>query len=596
MPKDRAGSVIWNKARTLASARLRVPGFVGRLTFPMPHSSGSQAEAEARCKVLNDIAQRMASLDVVIAKDLLTQIAAVPEQKLRAACAGADRFIGGYRPPSSAPTLRQVGKRWTGGELHAEYKDDVESMSVRSADGTDELLEKWVYKIIGDLPVDQIDLDAADRVKKYLSQSELEDSSRANVLARFRALMNICVYPLKLINRTPLPPGWVPRKPKRRAFALLYSDDITDLLGCALISVHWRMFWGFLALEGPRPHNATEMRVRHLDLVHDGVHFDDTKTDERIIFSLTEGTGDAFRAYLKKFRPNARPDDYLLIDDNGGPIPLKRIASIFRKHLLLAELHKRRPELIEDTEHRRHAVAYDLKASFITVKRAVGWKDSQVIEHTGHVDTRMLKTYTRLAKTYAQLRLARHDFLPLIAAIPELQGSPDGDDFESGKSGPIGQGLATIFPKPAISLANGKFSQDFVLGFQLPDMPKTPKNVHPIKQSSPADTDPNGHTAANPERLDMHAMVQRLGYELAVERGVSQRFAEAIATMHQGLELQLAATVSAATVAAVIGELQRKGIINRPKPVLVKVEADPADDATENADADAADADDEPEV
>lgn len=571
MPKARSGSKLWNKAHTLCSVRVRLPGVPGRLSFAMPNSSGSEAEADDRVVVVNDVAQRMTSIELPLAKLLLADIAAAPQAKLGAACKGADAYIGGYRPPSAAPTVKELGKDWTDLKLYAKHRVDFKKkMKPRSAAHTDELLCKWVYPELGHVPVDQITLDAADRLKVVLSKSNLEHNSARNVLARFRALLNIAVYPCKYIDRSPLPKGWVPAATASKAKAMIYPDDDAQLLRCAAVSIHWRMFWGFFGHEGMRPHNVVALKLSNVDLDRNSVTVDKSKTDARIMFAMTPGTREAVREYLRRYRPNAKPDDYLFVDDDGGPIPLSRLAPIAREHFELAGVLARRPELEIDDDDRRQLVAYDYRGAFITIKLAARWTPAQVQEHTAHVDTRMFQTYQRAAETFEHLELRARDFVPLIAAIPELQTSPDGNGSDPTQGQSFGQSLATRSANHALSLTSDKFSQDFLCYRQGADMPKLPKKLSSLHPSSPTQQGTNGQSQANAEALANDEYVRRLELELEVERRVSVRMQAALADVH----LQLVPAMTAAVQA----ELARNGITERARPKLVLADDGERDD------------------
>lgn len=582
MPKAPTGSIVWNRDRTLASARVRCPVLPGdKTSFPMPNSSGSETEAAARCKVVSETAQRMVAIDAHLAETLLADVAAAPQPKLRAACGNAQKWIGGeFNMPSGVPTVRALGTLWTDGTLYKLHKVDFKKkMSEQSAYQTDKLLSKWIYPVVGEVPVDGITKEVQKRVKAKLSAAEgLDHDSMRNVLARFRALLNIAVYPCEYIEHSPLPKGWVPGTKAAKAKAMIYPDDDVELLGCLDVSIHWRMFWGFFGHEGMRPHNVVALRLSDVDLERNSVTVDESKTDARIMFAMTPGTREALRVYLRRYRPSAKPSDFLFIDDDGGPIPLARIAPTLREHFETAGVLARRPELAIDNAKRRNLVAYDYRAAFITIKLAAGWSPDDIQAHTAHVDTRMFQTYKRAAETFDQLELAARDFVPLIAAIPELQTSPDGNGSDPEESKSFGPGLARRSAKPALSLASDKSSQDFVLGSQAPDMPKIPQKPIALISSSPVQPSASGQTPANPDALALQADVRRLELELEIERRVGERFS---ALIGGGLVAQLAPVLAAASVAAVISELQRKGIVERARPTLVKVDDGEKDDGEE---------------
>src|SRR5690606_28984927 len=110
-----------------------------------------------------------------------------------------------------------------------------------------------------------------------------------------------------------------------------------------------------------------------------------------------------------------------------------RFAELFRDDIEAAGI--KRPELFEKVPGVRIPIrAHDLRATFITVKLALGWSEAKVRARTGHKSSQMLMTYQRSAELAEELEVG--DFQPLDVLLfgddpsapaprPEGEDEPD---------------------------------------------------------------------------------------------------------------------------------------------------------------------------
>jgi hypothetical protein len=91
---------------------------------------------------------------------------------------------------------------------------------------------------------------------------------------------------------------------------------------------------------------------------------------------------------------------------------------LLRTHLERIGLHKERPELFKTTNERHQVRVHDLRASFVTIKLANDWTETQVQDRTGHTSSIMINRYRRLKRHFEELAIG--DFAPLNEALPEL--------------------------------------------------------------------------------------------------------------------------------------------------------------------------------
>jgi len=203
--------------------------------------------------------------------------------------------------------------------------------------------------------------------------------------------------------------------PKARCY--LYPDEDLRIMKCKKVPPVERLLLGLLNREGPRVAEAGQLQFLDLDLDHNSVELDETKTGVPRSWALDPSTAEALGRWHDRFRPDAKPEDYVFTDDNGDPIDTNKLAKRLREYAVLAGVT--RPQLVKRTKKRIPLRAHDLRASFVTVKLAMGKSETWVTDRTGHQSSIMLmRYYRRDARKHAEMGLG--DFTPLCEAIPEL--------------------------------------------------------------------------------------------------------------------------------------------------------------------------------
>lgn len=339
-------------------------------------------------------------------------------------------------------TLRELGERWTDGILHRDYPDQIKLKKTAEDDAG--RFENYVYPLIGDRPVASITLDDAEAVMRGLPK-KLAPATRRQIGNNLARLLKLAVYPLRIIDRSPIPQGFLPSKGKRKAFAYLYPDEDARLLVAGKIAFCYRLLWGFLTREGMRLGEAIDLTWGDLDLARGAVRLDQNKTDDPRAWALQDGTAEALRRYRRNHCPNVEATDRVFVDHSGKPLSKFGLADLLREHLGAIGLKKERPELFTTTDERRQIRVHDLRGTFVTVALANGRPESWISDRTGHRSSAMISLYKRTARSFAELGLG--DLVPLSAALPELRDG-EGDSPEGGpNSGPplhgwVGQTVA----------------------------------------------------------------------------------------------------------------------------------------------------------
>jgi len=349
--------------------------------------------------------------------------------------------------PAGVLTFQRLGERWTAGELARQYPDHVKAK--RSAADDRYRLEKHVYPHVGDVPISDFSLDDAERVMSKLPSDPSAATTRRHVAQLMTRILSIAVFPLRLIQASPIPRGFLPKPAPAKALPYLYPDEDRQLLGCAGIPLCWRVFYGFLDREGPRTSEAIGLALDDVDLVRGAVTLDENKTDDPRAWALLPGDVRALRAWValreKALGRKLRGDEPLFVDEEGGPIQDQHLAGRLRAHLMVAKID--RPALFEKSAARRPMRARDLRGTFVTLALANGRTESWVMDRTGHKSSLMINRYRRTARTAAELGLG--DLAPLDEAIPELAGRSGNDAPPVGTTnGPAG-GTAAAGEGPA---------------------------------------------------------------------------------------------------------------------------------------------------
>ena len=320
----------------------------------------------------------------------------------------------------AAVTFRMLAKRWTSGELAADFPDHVAVK--KTADHDLSRLEKICAielqqgSTFGDLPLAAITLDHGEHVMRSLPDAAKRPATRRHYAQVMRRVLELAVYPCRIIERSPLPKSFMPKVGKAPSFSYLYPDEDAKLLGKAEIPLCYRILWGLLAREGCRVSEAIQLRVGiDIDLERGAVKLDKNKTDDARTWALDPGVTRALAAWIKlsKLEKGA----LLFTDEFGRPHEKDRLAERLRAHLKKADVE--RDELHTSGTNRHRLRCHDLRGTFVTLSLANGKTEAWVQDRTGHRSSVMVARYRRAARTAAELELG--NLRPLDQAIPDLE-------------------------------------------------------------------------------------------------------------------------------------------------------------------------------
>jgi len=406
MPREARGSVLETESGLVARVTIE-----GRKRVRLPLCSAlSRDEAEERAEVLAKLARQfrragMAASPMV--SKLLDMAAASAPSMLPGVLQTASDLLGGELVDAveadRIPTFREVARLWTSGELHEQYPDHVKAKDSEA----DEARFRVLFEIdlggspLGNTPIDRFTLDHAERAMRKLPERARRAGTRRHYAQLISRVLGLAVYPLRLIDRNPLPKGFLPKIGKPPTFPFLHPAEDAALLACPEVPFDDRVLYGFLAREGMRAGEAAALQWKDLDLELGSVSLDENKTDDARTWALDAGVARLLRDLFNKRHP--RPTDLVFPETNGGVRDVSKLAERFRGHLLRAGID--RPELHQDGVNRRKIRIHDLRGTFVTISLANGQTETWVADRTGHRSSAMVNRYRRQARSAKELGL-----------------------------------------------------------------------------------------------------------------------------------------------------------------------------------------------
>lgn len=367
--------------------------------FRMPDMS--EPEARDRSVRLERMARALADAGLHVAAPVLLEDAASQRSAKRFAeteAKAAEEIASAGATPRerNAKTFRDVCELWWSGELHRMAPDRVAAGTDRAMRQTRARLEV-LCETVGDVPIDRFTLDTAERALAALPKRLMRSTRRAYAHRLARVLKLASLPPLRLIDASPIPTGWAPKKGPRRAFPFLYPDEDKQLLRSSDVDEERRWLYAFLAREGCRVSEALALKWSEVDTMRGVIRLDRNKTSSPRTWRVGQDVARALHS--KRQRDTAAHGDRVFhcdIDADHG-------AGKFRSDLQLAGI--KRSELFERTDERSPIRVHDLRGSFVTLALAAGKTETWVMDRTGHTTSNELNGYRRQARFAAEIGL-----------------------------------------------------------------------------------------------------------------------------------------------------------------------------------------------
>jgi integrase len=308
-----------------------------------------------------------------------------------------DELVGSAPVRTREPkTFRDVCVLWTSGELHRRYPDRVAAKITAKQDRARAAV---LCETIGDVQLRRFTVETAERALSKLPRKLARGTRRqyAQIIGR---VLRLAVFPLRVIEHSPLPDGWVPRGSTQRAFSFLYPSEDAQLMKCVEIELELRLLYGLLAREGLRISEALRMTWDTVDTTVGVVRLDRNKTRHPRAWRLG---ADVCRALQRWGAMSRRGQSNTVFHASIAKIASIGAARQFRRDLELAGI--KRPELYERSAERSPIRVHDLRATFITLALADGKSETWVMDRTGHTTSNMVNGYRRQARLASELEL-----------------------------------------------------------------------------------------------------------------------------------------------------------------------------------------------
>ena len=269
------------------------------------------------------------------------------------------------------------------------------------------------------------------------SEAVARDAATGRPIARH--VLELCVWPLRLVSVNPIPASAIPKKRKGPAQQFVYPDEDALLMRDTRADLGHRVLFGFLHRQGVR---RAEALGGAIDEVDDALEDDDALGDVPPLTwgrvdlrrgcilpgrnktgdtSLTPIEPDLVRALTawKALAPRTGAGDSVFVTLAGEAIDPRDAKEIYTTSVraALAAADCDRPELWASGGGRRPLRLHDARASFVTVALINGRPEDWVRRRSKHKSS-AIERYRRELGTFRELTLG--DWTPLDVAIPEL--------------------------------------------------------------------------------------------------------------------------------------------------------------------------------
>jgi integrase len=432
------------------------PGVDGRLNLELnlgdTPEAKREAAAQARAGLIGELLRllKAAGLDADLRERAARNLATAKPADVATHEAVLRKAAGGVfaRPEGELTTVQAFGERWTSGELARQFPDQVRLRKCRNEDRR--RLSRWLYPVVGQLPLRAVQLHHLEAIAQSLAQANLRGLYRRAILSLVKRLLDLAVYPAKLIERSPFPVrDFLPKTTPRTLPMLRPSEDL-QLMRCTRILVKYRLFYGLLCRVGFRRSELKGLRWDAIDFEGGYVRFTNHKTVLKMGEKLVPLEAPELRA-LRWWRSRQPADEPRVF-----PV---LICQRLLRHLKMAGVT--REELLSTTDTRRCISLHHLRGSFVTIKLAQGWPESRVMDCTGHLNLGTLAKYRRAGRLAERLG----DWTPLDKAIPEIaadrrdqQKCPQGKEKARG-NGALPSSEETWY-RPSPSLLSPNFHEN----------------------------------------------------------------------------------------------------------------------------------------
>lgn len=230
----------------------------GKFTTPLGRRSillvtcRTREQAEARKQFIVEQLRRLREAGRAEFSQKLVELASQADgNRLHRVRRGVDAIVAGeFEKPGEprdvlvvGPAFEEFAKQWTSGELSRRFPDHVPTK--RSVGDDIYRLDAYVYPIVGSVALREFTAQHGELVMASLPQ-HLTAGTRRQVAQLVKRVLRLAVYPARMLDRNPLPVGFLPKAGPSLALAWLYPDEEARLLATRTVPLLHRLFYGVL--------------------------------------------------------------------------------------------------------------------------------------------------------------------------------------------------------------------------------------------------------------------------------------------------------------------------------------------------------------
>ena len=279
---------------------------------------------------------------------------------------------------SAVMTVRQIGEKWTSGELVKTY-GNVNRLRVKATAEIDAwMLKAHAYEVktrgasgpvFGDLPVMGVTTDDVSAVMAAHPR-ELRAKTRGDTYQRLRRLFDLAIFPLRIRKEgsNPVTRYLRPERDPEKLFCFLYPVEALSLLrgtnadGKVVVPLGRRVLYALATYTGQRKGSLYALQWKHVDVKHGTLASFRTKTGRAQYFVGDPGLMALLRAW-RALRGAPRDDEPIVRDEDVG-YDRKRLATALRDDLKAVGVT--RALLFEETSQRVPVFCLSWGAEFFT--------------------------------------------------------------------------------------------------------------------------------------------------------------------------------------------------------------------------------------
>ncbi|HLM71944.1 MAG TPA: tyrosine-type recombinase/integrase [Polyangiaceae bacterium] len=391
MAREATGT--WFQRGSAFYARLSIGGGK-RESFALP-TARNERQAEQQTKLLAELVKTLRKHGHEESCERLVSQAAKGAREFQQVSLAVEQLCAGETEPipSGAITFREWTEKWLSGELATLYPGQLPKPPRRPAPVLGRY-KNYIFPIVGEVPLVSFTLEHGMRVLRALPE-HLSADSRRQIAVHVSGPLTMAAKPVvHMIDRNPLPRGFIPERSAPKARGWIYPQEDEQLLACKDVPLCYRVFYGWQDREGTRSEEARSLQWQDLDLELGTVSLDKNKTDDPRAWALSDGMKEALSAW-REISPadNKGPTGYVFVDEQGRPMPASNLADRFRGHLKAANI--KRDLLFKSSGERKQIVLHDLRATMITLNLAHGKNEAWIMDRTGHKSSAQIQAYRR---------------------------------------------------------------------------------------------------------------------------------------------------------------------------------------------------------